>query len=48
METKHTFKKILKNLDAVITATTLTICVILVNINVLMRYIFNSPLQWSE
>lgn len=38
----------LKNLDAVITAITLTLCVILVNVNVVMRYFLKSPLQWSE
>lgn len=48
MSKKITIKTILKNLDAVITATTLTLCVILVNLNVLMRYVFNHPLQWSE
>lgn len=41
-------KKIFTNLDAIITATTLTICVILVNINVIMRYVANSPIQWCE
>ena len=48
MKKKITPLYILKNLDAIITAVTLTICVILVNVNVLMRYILNSPLQWSE
>ena len=48
MKKKITPLYILKNLDAIITAVTLTICVILVNVNVLMRYILNSPRQWSE
>ena len=48
MRKKYTPAYILKNLDAIITATTLTICVILVNVNVLMRYVLNHPLQWSE
>lgn len=45
---KFTFKKFLTNLDCIITCTTLLACVILVNLNVLMRYIFNNPLQWCE
>ena len=45
---KITMKSILTNLDAIITGTTLTICVILVNANVIMRYFFNSPIHWSE
>ena len=48
MNKKITLKGILGNLDAIITGATLTGCVVLVNINVLMRYIFTSPLQWSE
>ncbi|MDD3165148.1 MAG: TRAP transporter small permease [Oscillospiraceae bacterium] len=48
MKRKITPMLILKNLDAIITGTTLTLCVILVNINVLMRYFLNAPLQWSE
>jgi len=39
---------ILRNLDAIITGATLTFCVVMVNVNVLCRYIFKSPLQWSE
>lgn len=45
---KVSFKYILKNLDAVITGVTLMACVILVNLNVLMRYFLKTPLQWSE
>ncbi len=48
MKKKVSLKYILQNLDAVITGTTLCVCVVLVNLNVLMRYIFKSPLQWSE
>ena len=48
MKKKITFKHILKNLDAVITGTTLVACVIIVNLNVIMRYMLSSPLQWSE
>ena len=48
MKKKITLKTIFSNLDAIITGTTLTICVILVNANVIMRYFFNSPIHWSE
>ena len=48
MNKKYTLKSILGNLDAIITGTTLTCCVVLVNLNVIMRYIFNAPFQWSE
>lgn len=48
MKKKVSLKYILQNLDAVITGVTLCACVVLVNLNVLMRYIFKSPLQWSE
>jgi len=48
MKKKITPKLILQNLDAIITGTTLTICVILVNANVIMRYFFNNPIHWSE
>ena len=48
MKKKITFKYVLKNLDAIITATTLTACVIIVNVNVLMRYMFSAPLQWGD
>lgn len=45
---KLTLRTILMNLDAVITCVTLTLCTIIVNVNVLMRYILRSPLYWSE
>ena len=48
MKKKSTFKHILKNLDAVITGTTLVLCVVLVNLNVIMRYVLNSPIHGSE
>ena len=48
MKNKITLKLILTNLDAIITATTLSICVVLVNANVIMRYFFNSPIRWAE
>lgn len=48
MKKKITPKQIILNLDAIITGATLTVCVILVNLNVIMRYLLNSPLQWSE
>ena len=48
MKNKITLKTILTNLDAIITGATLTICVILVNANVLMRYFFNTPIHWAE
>ncbi len=48
MKKKITPKLIFQNLDAIITGVTLTICVILVNANVLMRYFFNNPIRWAE
>lgn len=45
---KYTLGYFLKNLDAVITCVTLFCCVILVNLNVIMRYIFNNPIQWVD
>lgn len=48
MKKKITPKFILGNLDAIITAVTLSICVILVNCNVVMRYFLNSPIRWCE
>ena len=45
---KITLKTILTNLDAIITAVTLSLCAILVNQNVICRYFLNSPIQWSE
>ena len=36
------------NLDAVICGVTLTICVILVNANVIFRYFLNNPIKWTD
>lgn len=48
MNKKITPMLILTNLDAIITGVTLTICVVLVNANVIMRYFFSNPIKWSE
>lgn len=48
MKTNSLMKRVIRNLDAVITGGTLTICVIFVNLNVIMRYFFNRPLQWCD
>ena len=48
MKNKITLKGILTNLDAIITGLTLSICVVLVNANVIMRYFFNNPIHWAE
>ena len=48
MKNKITLKTILTNLDAIITGATLSICVVLVNANVIMRYFFNTPIHWAE
>jgi len=48
MKNKITLKTILTNLDAIITGATLSICVVLVNCNVIMRYFLNSPIPWAE
>ena len=48
MKNKITLKTILTNLDAIITGVTLSICVVLVNANVIMRYFFNHPIHWAE
>ena len=48
MKEKITLKKILTNLDAIITSITLLSCVVLVNANVIMRYFFSMPIRWSE
>jgi len=45
---KFSFKSIITNFDAIITGATLTCCVVLVNLNVIMRYVFSAPFQWSE
>ena len=48
MKKKITPKLILTNLDAIICGTTLTICVILVNVNVVFRYFLNNPIKWTD
>lgn len=48
MKKKITPLFVLKNIDAIVTAVTLSLCVILVNVNVLMRYFMKSPLYWCE
>lgn len=45
---KLTPRLVLVNLDAIITGVTLTLCVLIANVNVLMRYFFNHPLQWND
>lgn len=45
---KITFATIWHNLDAIITCVTLSLCVILVNINVICRYFFKSPIHGCE
>ena len=48
MKKNSLFKRIVTNLDAVICGVTLTICVILVNANVIFRYFLNSPIKWTD
>ena len=48
MKKKSLFKRILTNLDAVICGATLTLCVILVNANVIFRYFLNNPIKWTD
>lgn len=48
MKKKSLPRRILSNFDAVICGTTLTICVILVNLNVIFRYFLNSPIKWTD
>ncbi len=48
MKKKITPKFIFTNLDAIICGTTLTLCVILVNVNVVFRYFLNSPIKWTD
>ena len=48
MKGKLGLKGILSNLDAIVTGTTLLLCVVLVNANIIMRYFFNAPIKWSE
>lgn len=45
---KITLKTIFINLDAIITGVTLSICVIVVNASVLMRYFLRKPIQGTE
>ena len=48
MEKKITFLGVLVNTDAIITCVTLSLCTILVNANIFMRYLFNTPIYWAE
>ena len=48
MKKKITPTLILTNLDAIICGTTLTLCVILVNVNVIFRYFLSSPIKWTD
>ena len=48
MKKKITPSLFLHNLDAIICGTTLTLCVILVNVNVIFRYFLNSPIKWTD
>ena len=48
MKKKITLKSIFGNLDAIICGATLTACLILVNVNVIFRYLLNSPINWTD
>ena len=48
MKKKITPKFIIHNLDAIICGTTLTLCVVLVNVNVVFRYFLNNPIKWTD
>ncbi len=48
MKKKITPIFIIHNLDAIICGTTLTLCVILVNVNVIFRYFLNNPIKWTD
>ena len=48
MKKKSLAMRILTNLDAVICGTTLTVCVVLVNLNVFFRYFRNNPIKWTD
>ncbi len=48
MKKKSLSRRILSNFDAVICGTTLMICVILVNLNVIFRYFLNNPIKWTD
>lgn len=45
---KLSFISVVKNLDAIVTGVSLVLCTLLVNVNVLMRYILRQPLYWCE
>ncbi len=48
MKKKSIPRRILSNFDAFICGTTLTLCVILVNLNVIFRYFLNNPIKWTD
>ena len=48
MKKKSLFKRVVSNLDAVICGATLTVCVVLVNLNVIFRYFLNNPIKWTD
>ena len=48
MKKKITPKFVFTNLDAIICGATLTLCVILVNVNVVFRYFLNNPIKWTD
>lgn len=48
MKKKITPKLFFTNLDAIICGVTLTLCVILVNVNVIFRYFLNNPIRWTD
>ena len=48
MKKKITPKFIIHNLDSIICGVTLTLCVILVNVNVIFRYFLNNPIKWTD
>lgn len=48
MKKKSLFMRVLTNLDAVICGSTLAVCVVLVNLNVIFRYFLNSPIKWTD
>lgn len=48
MKKKITPKFIIHNLDSIICGATLTLCVILVNVNVIFRYFLNNPIKWTD
>ena len=48
MKKKITPKFIIHNLDSIICGVTLTLCVVLVNVNVIFRYFLNNPIKWTD